>query len=260
MVRKVRAQIGLLDEIERRRPVLRPWPQIGAEQDVDAVVDVLRARASSRRAGGGRGSARHRRRSGIAPGPSSARRSMRSVSVAVTPCRILRRRRSVSVLKRSSPGAWPRQSAAAPARDRPGRTGSCATGVIAMVCARGAARHPALDLPPGQAFGPDDQAGAVRRQAGGADRRPRCRIWRYISMVRALMPRALGTMAVPGWRSTSSERMPCCDSSMRGGEPDRAAADDQHGDVEHGVRFGHCGRPIPICRAMPRCIANPRSR
>jgi len=25
--------------------------------------------------------------------------------------------------------------------------------------------------------------------------------------------RAFGTIAVPGWRSTSNERMPCCDSS-----------------------------------------------
>ena len=35
--------------------------------------------------------------------------------------------------------------------------------------------------------------------------------WRYISIVRALMPRALGRMAVPGCRSARSERMPCWD-------------------------------------------------
>src|SRR5436190_2447267 len=36
--------------------------------------------------------------------------------------------------------------------------------------------------------------------------------WWKISMVRALMPRALGWIAVPGWRSTSSDLMPSRDS------------------------------------------------
>src|SRR5205823_1905340 len=40
---------------------------------------------------------------------------------------------------------------------------------------------------------------------------PHCR---YISMVRALMPRALGCSAVPGWRSISKERTPACDNKI----------------------------------------------
>ena len=40
-----RAQILLLDEIERGRPVLDPLGEIGVEQDVDAVVDFLFCRS-----------------------------------------------------------------------------------------------------------------------------------------------------------------------------------------------------------------------
>ena len=43
--------------------------------------------------------------------------------------------------------------------------------------------------------------------------------WRKISMVRALMPRALGWMAVPGWRSTSSDVMPSRDSRIEAVSP-----------------------------------------
>jgi hypothetical protein len=38
-------------------------------------------------------------------------------------------------------------------------------------------------------------------------------------MVRALMPRAFGVSAVPGWRSTISERTPCRDSSNEAARP-----------------------------------------
>ena len=55
-------------------------------------------------------------------------------------------------------------------------------------------------------------------EAGGADGglAPH---WRYISMVRALMARALGWTAVPAWRSTSSERTPCRERSIEAVRP-----------------------------------------
>src|ERR1700724_3041220 len=45
---------------------------------------------------------------------------------------------------------------------------------------------------------------------------PHCR---KIAIVRVLIPRAFGVSAVPGWRSTSSERTPCRESSNEAASP-----------------------------------------
>ena len=85
MVRNVARRSRLLDEVERGRPVPRPRPEIGVEQDVDAVVDVSPRRASATPSAGARGSARRRRRSGSCARTCCLAAARRSISVAVTP-------------------------------------------------------------------------------------------------------------------------------------------------------------------------------
>src|SRR5581483_10304540 len=76
-------------------------------------------------------------------------------------------------------------------------------------------------------------------------------IWRYSSIVRALMPRAFGRIAVPGWRSTSSERTPCCDNRIDAVRPTGPPPTIRTGTSRIAFRLGFRGDDL--CQIAPGC-------
>jgi hypothetical protein len=140
----------------------------------------------------------------------------------------------------------PPQSGAAPVRGRPGRRGSSAPARPGTW--RSISRPARLSV---------HTVSPVRSGARPASRIA-CSmpIWRYISIVRALMPRAFGTIGVPGWRSTSSERMPCCDSRMEAVSPNRPAANNQNRKLDAPPGFSGAPR---VGRSMAAILPPPSS-
>ena len=94
---------------------------------------------------------------------------------------------------------------------------------------RHAARDAALDLAPGEALGPDDKAGPLRREAGFADRRLDAELAVHlhragVDAARFRQDRRAG-MTLDEQRAHAVPRQ-----QKRGGQPDRAAADNQNRD------------------------------
>ena len=138
------------------------------------------------------------------------------------------------MLKRSSPGAC-----ASAKRRNTGSRSSWAhrqfrTGEAVRSGRRHAARHAALDLLAGERLVQTIKPVALRRQAGLADRRLDAD-WRYISMVRALMPRAFGGSPCRDGARPAASGCPAATAGSSG-EPDRAAADNQDRDFDHSGR------------------------
>jgi len=96
----------------------------------------------------------------------------------------------------------------------------------------GAPRHAALDLLARQGLGPDDQAGVMRRQAGGADGVLDALLAEDLHGARIDGPR-LGMDRGTGVAFDQQRAHALAAQQDRRREPDRPAAHDQHGNAQH---------------------------